>query len=160
MDLTTNRSVLGSRIEDSPVNTKLSRINRDCQRHGQPLRLELAETTVDTAYSPSTDLEDVEFQELILWSPYPLDDLFEYMPQSVFTELPHRYDEYETVDEDCRLRFRFNMEHRETKIVPTTYSHLQLEIPTVDAHMEAAFEMFAVQERREAEATAKNSATE
>jgi len=147
MDTTVNRPRLGDRIEDSPVDTKLSRINQDCQRHAQPLRLELAETTVDTAYSTSTDLSDVEFDELVLWSPYKLDELIENMPLSLFTEMPHRYEEYETIDDNCRLRFRFDIQHDETRVVPTSYSHLQLEIPTFDCFIEAAARWFAEQEQ-------------
>jgi hypothetical protein len=147
MDPTVNRPVLGDRIEASPVDNVLSDLDLDCQLHAQPLRLELGETTVGDIYDPDTDLEDMTFDELTLWSPYKLDDLMENLPQSLFTELPHRYDRYEVVDEKSTVHFRFDVEHPETRIVPTSYNALQLEIPTFTAYVTTSLEHFAEQEQ-------------
>lgn len=146
MDPTVNRPLLGDRIEESPVDNLLSELDLHCQLHAQPLQMELGELTVSDIYDPDIDIEDLTFHELTLWMPYKLDTLMEHLPHSLFTEIPHCYDRYEIVDEHSTVHFRFNVEHSKTRIVPTSYNYLQIELPTFEAYIHRSHDHFAEQE--------------
>jgi hypothetical protein len=142
MDPTVNRPRLGDRIEDSPVDGLLSQLNLHCTVYNRPLRIELSETTAADIYDPDTELDELAFHELTIWIPYRLDDLIENMPTSMFAQMPHRYDRYEAVNDECTLTFRFDQSHEKTRVVPTDYDYLQVEIPTYPSFLEKSRECF------------------